>query len=138
MDKIDRRSALALGLVGASALALPGSALAQMYSETEGDEVAPGVRVIALGKREASFGDYKTVSMRDIVYQPGGSTENPGMKNDMVCHLVEGEMTVRQGEGNEFAAKKGDVWTCALGQAEANKNTGTTVAIMRVTDLLAS
>ena len=37
----------------------------------------------------------------------------------------------------KFVAKKGDVWTCAKGTPENARNTGTTVAIMRVTDLMA-
>lgn len=136
MDKIDRRSALALGIASAAALAAPASAFGQAPSAAEGKGAAPDVLRIARGKREAMFGNYKTVAMRDIVYPPGASTDNPGMKNDMICHVVEGELTVSQGEGKEFVAKAGDVWTCALGQPEVNKNTGSSLAIMRVTDLL--
>ena len=35
------------------------------------------------------------------------------------------------------AAKAGDVWSCMKGMPEANANTGSTVAIMRVIDLIA-
>jgi hypothetical protein len=35
-----------------------------------------------------------------------------------------------------FAVKKGDVWSCRVGLPENTKNTGDTVAIMRVIDLL--
>jgi hypothetical protein len=34
--------------------------------------------------------------------------------------------------------KKGDVWTCSKGMQEDTKNAGTTVGIMRVTDLLST
>jgi hypothetical protein len=44
--------------------------------------------------------------------------------------------TGSQGGGMEFKAKKGDVWSCAKGMPENGKNTGNTVAIMRVIDLL--
>jgi hypothetical protein len=38
--------------------------------------------------------------------------------------------------GKEFVAKKDHVWTCAKGTTtEGVTNTGTTVAIMRITDL---
>jgi quercetin dioxygenase-like cupin family protein len=133
---MDRRSVLALGLATASAFALPRSAAAETYAPTEGKEIAPGVRQIDLGKRDAVIPGYKTVSMRDMVYQPGASTSNPGMKNAMVCHCLEGELQINQGEGMEFIAKKGDVWTCAEGTPETTTNAGDTVAIMRVTDLL--
>jgi hypothetical protein len=38
--------------------------------------------------------------------------------------------------GKEFVAKKDHVWTCAKGTTEGATNEGTTVAIMRITDLL--
>jgi len=52
---------------------------------------------------------YKTVSMRDVVYRPGAKTSDPSMPNDMVCHVPEGELRVKQTEGMEFVTKKGDV-----------------------------
>jgi len=79
---------------------------------------------------------YKTVSMRDVVYQPGAKTSNPSMPNDMVCHVPEGELRVKQTEGMEFIAKKGDVWTCKKGIGEDLENVGSTVAIMRIIDLI--
>src|ERR687897_3931249 len=92
MTDIDRRSTLAVGFVTASLLALPKSAVAETYGSDEGKELAPGVRQVNLGKREAMVPNYKTVSMRDIVYQPGASTANPAMGNDMVCHCLEGDL----------------------------------------------
>jgi quercetin dioxygenase-like cupin family protein len=43
---------------------------------------------------------------------------------------------VDQGRGQTFTANKGDVWTCVRGQPEHVENTGSTVAIMRVINLL--
>jgi hypothetical protein len=57
------------------------------------------------------------------------------MKNPMVCHITQGELTLVQ-DGKEFAAKKDHVWTCAKDTVEGATNKGTTVAIMRITDLL--
>jgi hypothetical protein len=79
---------------------------------------------------------YKTVSMRDIVYQPNAKTSNPSMTNDMVCHCAEGEFRIKQGPGTEFVAKKGDVWSCNKGLPEDTENIGSGVSIMRVIDLL--
>jgi quercetin dioxygenase-like cupin family protein len=81
---------------------------------------------------------YKTVSMRDVVYQPGAKTTNPIMPNDMVCHVPEGELRVKQtGDMEmEFVAKKGDVWSCKKGTGEDLENVGSTVAIMRIIDLI--
>jgi quercetin dioxygenase-like cupin family protein len=139
MEDITRRSALALGVASAAAMPLlcaPTSASAERYRPDEGKEIAPGVRRIDLSQRGSEIPAYGTVSMRDIVYQPGAKSDNPGMANDMVCHCLEGELHVRQGPDKTFVAKTGDVWSCMKGMPEANENTGNTVAIMRVIDLI--
>jgi hypothetical protein len=38
----------------------------------------------------------KTVSMRDVIMQPGSKTMGPPMENAMVCHVTEGELRVEQ------------------------------------------
>jgi uncharacterized cupin superfamily protein len=58
------------------------------------------------------------------------------MPNDMVCHCLEGELQVSQGPGKQFVAKAGDVWSCMKGMPEAGVSSGSTVAIMRVIDLI--
>jgi len=95
-----------------------------------------GITRATLGKRESMLPGYKGVSMRDVIYQPGAKTSNPSMPNDMVCHVPEGELRVRQTGGMEFVAKKGDVWTCKKGIGEDLENIGATVAIMRIIDLI--
>ena len=138
MNHINRRSALSIGAAAAAAapaLVWPASGSAQT-SDPVGREIAPGVRRVDYGKREAMFGGYKSVAMRDNIYQPGSETKNPAMANDMVCHCLEGELQINQGPGMDFVVKKGDVWTCAKGMPENTKNTGIAVGIMRVTDLL--
>jgi len=142
MEDIQRRSTVMLGLAAATAaLAAPQAASAETYGPNygpnDGREVAPGVRRVDLGKRESMLPAYKTVSMRDVVYQPGAKSTNPSMPNDMVCHCLAGELLVDKGEGKRFTARKGDVWDCIKGEPENDANTGSTVAIMRVTDLLA-
>jgi quercetin dioxygenase-like cupin family protein len=137
MQKIDRRSALALGVATSSAVIVTGSAAAQPYGATEGREIAPGVRVVQLGERESMVPGYKTVSMRDFVYQPKSKSAgaNP-MANDMVCHCPEGELRVTQNSGQAFTVKKGDVWSCNKGLREEVENIGSGVSIMRVINLL--
>ena len=139
MENMDRRLVLGLGLA-ASTLALPAAAAAQTYGPDEGREVAPGVREVALSERDSVIPAYKIVKLRDIVIQPGaktGGAENV-MKNDMVCHMLEGELSVVQNT-KEFTVKKGDVWTCAKADtAEGTNNKSDAVAIMRVMDLMTS
>ena len=57
------------------------------------------------------------------------------MKNDMVCHMLEGEVWVKQGDV-EYTAKAGHVFSCAKGQFEEDKNQSSAAAVMRVIDLL--
>ena len=97
MQNINRRSALALGLAATSGVVITKSAVAQPYAATEGTEIAPGVRQVDLSKRQSMVPGYKTVSMRDFVYQPNAKTSNPSMANDMICHCAEGELRVNQG-----------------------------------------
>jgi quercetin dioxygenase-like cupin family protein len=130
---------LAFGLATAAtlpALLTPTPASAQRYRPDEGREIAPGVRRVDLTKRESEIPAYVTVSMRDNVYQPGSKSDNPVMPNDMVCHCLEGELQISQGPGKQFVAKTGDVWSCMKGMPEANENKGSTIAIMRVIDLI--
>jgi hypothetical protein len=136
MTDMNRRRALTLGLAVTSVVVLKEEAAAQPYSASEGKEIAPGVQVVDLGKRDSMVPNYKTVSMRDVVYQAGAKSTNPSMGNDMVCHCAEGEIRIKQGPGMEFVAKKGDVWSCSKGSPEDGENVGSGVAIMRVIDLL--
>jgi quercetin dioxygenase-like cupin family protein len=134
MEHLNRRHAL-LGLAAASTLVPARRAATQSSGSPEGREIAPGVRRVDYTKRETMIPNYKAISLRDNIYQPGAGTSGPSMSNDMVCHMLEGELTVNTGSG-DTVYKKGDVWSCAKGMPEYSKNTGTTVAIMRVIDLL--
>ena len=135
MENMDRRLMLGLGLA-ASTLAMPAAAAAQTYGPDEGKEVGPGVRVVALGERDSAIPAYKMLKLRDVVIQPGAKTPDNMMKNDMVCHMTEGELAVVQNE-KKFTAKKGDVWSCAKGNTtEGTQNKGSVVAIMRIIDLM--
>ena len=134
MDRIDRRSALALGIAAGSAVVISGRATAQ--GAQQGKEIAPGVRVVERSKRDSMVPGYKSVSMRDVVYQPKAKSSNPSMANDMVCHCPQGELRVKQSDGHEFTVKEGDVWSCNKGLGEDLENIGSGVAIMRVIDLL--
>ena len=139
MKDINRRSTLTLGLATAAAtplFAFAKPAAAQTYGPTEGKEVGPGVRVVALGERASVIAAYAMIKLRDVVIQPGAKTPDNVMKNDMVCHMTEGELSVVQNK-DQFTVKKGDVWTCAkTDTTEGTQNTGNAVAIMRVVDLM--
>jgi hypothetical protein len=135
MNKIDRRSALGIGLAAASAAMIrPAAAQDTGYKDTA---PWPGVVVRAYdGETPSIIPDFKTVSMRDVIMQPGSKTMAPPMENAMICHITEGELVLEQ-EGKTFTAKKNFVWTCNKDTKEQAFNKGNVVAIMRITDLKA-
>jgi hypothetical protein len=132
MEDVDRRSALVLGLTIASAFVIGNrGAEAAVGEETE---LAKGVKQKILGEGPAMIPGYKRVQLRDISWEPGVSAPPNSMKNPMVCHITEGELEITQ-DGKTFSAKKNYVWTCNTGTTEGAVNKGSTVAVMRVTDL---
>jgi hypothetical protein len=134
MARINRRSTLALGLGAASLFVLRTPTAEAAVGEEK--ELAKGVKEKMLGEGPSLIPGYRRVTLRDIIVEPGATTPNNPMMNAMVCHMTQGELTVTQ-NGKEFVAKKDHVWTCAKGTTtEGVTNTGTTVAIMRITDLL--
>ena len=137
MDKLNRRSALAFGLVAAAA-AVVKPAAAQTMDMTAGKDttLAPGVVQRAYGESPAIIPGFKSVAMRDIIIQPGSKTGESPMKNAMVCHITEGELRIVQ-DGKTITAKKNHVWTCDKNTKEQAFNDGKVAGIMRITDLMA-
>ena len=135
MHEVNRRSAVTLGLAAASAAMMkPAAAQTGDYKDTA---LAPGVVVRVYGEGPSMIPGFKTVTLRDIIVQPGSKgPENAEMPNAMVCHMTEGELQVVQ-DGKTFPAKKNFVWTCDKGTKEHWSNSGSVVAIMRITDLKA-
>lgn len=128
MTAIDRRLALSL-----AAVALTATAAAARPALAQGAE---GITRQRWASRESMIPGYARIAMRDVIYQPGAKTSNPMMPNDMVCHVPQGELRVKQTDGAEFVARQGDVWTCRKGIGEDLENIGSTVAIMRIIDLI--
>ena len=137
MEHMSRRSALSMAIATvAAAGTAPALAQGSALSPGQGEALPTGVSRQNWGKSNSMIPAYKSVSMIDVIYQPGAKSANPSMPNDMVCHVPEGELRVTRKDGTNFTAKKGDVWTCMKGEDEALENTGKAVAIMRVINLL--
>jgi hypothetical protein len=132
---LNRRSALAMGLAAAST-AVVKPAASQGVGAVKETSPWPGVVVRSYGETPAIIPGFKTVSLRDVVMQPGSKTAGPPMPNAMVCHITEGELRIEQ-DGKTFTAKKNHVWTCNKDTKEQAFNDGTVVAVMRITDLMA-
>lgn len=136
MTNFDRRSVLALGAAAAAAPLVVSSkvAAAERYGPDEGSELLPGVRQVDLSDRESPMPGYARVSMRDIIFEPGAEIPAGPMENDMVCHILEGELEVVL-DGEAFTVGENGVYSCAVGTEESATNATDRVAIMRVTDL---
>ena len=76
MQNVNRRSAVALGLAAASAaMVKPASAQTTGYKDAT---PWPGVVVRAYdGETPSLIPGFKTVSMRDVIMQPGSKTDAP-------------------------------------------------------------
>lgn len=138
MENIDRRSAMVLGaamFVPAVTSARPANAA--MYAKDAGKEIMPGVRQVDLGKWPAALPNYKTIVITDYVVAPGSGFPPDKMKNDMICHILEGEFKAKK-DGKEFTSKAGDVFVCITGETEEDTNPGQVDAVMRVIDLMTS
>jgi quercetin dioxygenase-like cupin family protein len=138
MENIDRRSAMILGAaLVAPVLGSARTANAAMYAKDAGKEIMPGVRQVDLGKWPAALPAYKSVVMTDYVVAPGSGFPSEKMKNDMICHILEGEFKAKK-DGKEFTVKAGDVFVCVTGETEEDTNPGKVHAVMRVIDLMSS
>jgi hypothetical protein len=105
MNKIDRRSALGIGLAAASAAMMkPAAAQTTGYKDTT---PWPGVVVRAYdGETPSIIPGFKTVSMRDVIMQPGSKTAGPPMMNAMICHIPEGELRIEQEGKNLYGQEE--------------------------------
>src|ERR1700756_4607864 len=97
MRRIDRRSALKIGLAAASGAVIRPAA-AKTTGGLGGKDTSPwpGVVVRPYGESPSLIPGFKTVSMRDIIMQPGSKTAGPPMMNAMICHIPEGELRIEQ------------------------------------------
>jgi hypothetical protein len=137
-ETANRRSVVALGLAAAS-MAGGKSVTAQTSEPLAGKDASPfpGIVVRTFGEERSLIPGFTTVSMRDIIVQPGAKLpEDAEMMNAMLCHITEGELRVVQ-DGKAFTAKKNYAWTCNKGTKEHVVNDGKAVAVMRILDLMA-
>ena len=106
MEQVNRRSALKIGFAAASA-AVVSPVAAQTTDALSGKDTSPwpGVVVRTYGESPSLIPGFKTVSMRDIIMQPGSKTAAPPMANPMVCHILEGEMRIDQ-EGRSLPRRR--------------------------------
>ncbi|MEI9409988.1 hypothetical protein [Mesorhizobium salmacidum] len=135
---MNRRSAIALGLTAAAAtplFVLTAHAKTKKYGPKDGKEIAPGVRVVEVGTGNADIPAYKSISIVDVVFQPGAHAPQTVMDNDMVCTITAGAFTIKKAD-KEFKLKEGDMYTCAKGKTDEATNTSKVVGIHRIAVLI--
>ena len=141
MEDLNRRSAITLGLSAAAvvplfALATPAKAAEiPTYGPEEGEEIAPGVRLVEVGTGESDIPAYKSIQILDVVFQPGAADIESAMDNDMICFITAGEFTIKKAD-KEFTVKKGDYYTCGKGKTDQATNLSKEVGIHRITILI--
>jgi mannose-6-phosphate isomerase-like protein (cupin superfamily) len=125
---------MALGLTVAAIpvfASTPSAAAKMTYGPNEGKELAPGVRMVELGTFNSDIPAYKSISMVDIIFQPGAVAPESVMENDMMCYIVVGEFTIKKAD-KEFSIKEGEMYTCAKGKTDMATNTSNVVGIHRI------
>ena len=138
MRTMNRRSAIALGVTAAAVtplFTLAASAKTKKYGPKDGKEIAPGVRVVEVGTGNADIPAYKSISIVDVVFQPGAHVPATMMDNDMVCTITAGTFTIKKAD-KEFKLKEGDMYTCAKGKTDEATNTSKVVGVHRIAVLV--
>ena len=130
---IDRRTALALGLAGASTLLL---ATKREASAEEAKEIAPGVTLRVLKETPSDIPGFSKVRWREVTWQPGAKLGPITMKNAMICEITGGPLEQHVEGMAVKVLQPGDTYLCHIGMIETDINTGTGPSTMRVIDLL--
>ena len=143
---INRRTAIAVGLTGASAASalLLGVKPSLTATEPQGEEIAPGVHYRLLGEVQSPIEGFVRVSWEEITWQPGAKLGPETMKNPMMCEMMAGELQSTRGTSGRAHSESAQVmpitagytFACKAGMVENNENKGTEVAVMRRVNLL--
>ena len=130
---VDRRTALVVGLAGASTLLLRTSPEAIAADATE---VAPGVTLKVIKEMPSEIPGFPKIQWRKITWQPGAKLGPITMKNAMICEIAGGtlEQTI-EGMGTK-TLQPGDTYLCHVGMVETDVNNGATPTVMHIIDLL--
>src|SRR4051794_35194161 len=129
----ERRAALLLGLMGASAITFGRgrNAYAQAGATGQATEVAPGVTRRVIAEVPSTVPGFAKVLLAEVTWQPGAKNGPSTMKDAMVCEMSQGVLDETKND-KPSKRKTGDVWTCAVGDVDVDVNNGTEPATMRI------
>ena len=135
---LDRRTAIALGLTGASAVLL-GAKPAMAAAEIQGEELEPGVHWRVLNEVDSPVPGFAKVRWDHMTWQPGAKFGPSTMKHPMICEIIAGPLESHvegHGEPKDITLETGANYVCHVGMIETNVNKGTEVAVMRIVHLI--
>jgi hypothetical protein len=129
----ERRAALLLGLLGASAVALGPVREASAQQTTTGQitEAGPGRTRRVVAEVPSTVPGFGMVRLVEVTWQPGAKSGPDTMKDAMVCEMSQGVLDETK-NGQPIKRKVGDVWTCAVGDVDVDVNNSTEPATMRI------
>ena len=126
---LGRRDVLELSIAGASVLAV-GTA-----SDVLAADIKPMTRKV-IKEAESVIPGVPKIRLWTMTFQPGaGGSRKITMKRSMICEMTQGALDTIV-DGKPVRRNTGDIYTCKAGLVIQNKNNGTTVAVMRVFDLM--
>jgi hypothetical protein len=133
---MDRRTAIAVGLTGASAVLL-GAKPSIAATEAKGEEIAPGVHWRVLGEAPSPVQGFEKVRWEELTWQPGAKFGPTTMKVPMICEIIQGPLEqVIEGQAGPKTLETGATYACHVGMVETNENKGTDVPVMRIIRLM--
>ena len=127
---LNRRALLMLSLAGATALVVgKGSSVLA--------EAPKGVKVDVIKETESRIHGVSKVQLIEVTFEPGAMLPTSKMDTAMICECTLGSLEVTLDEGQKVTMRRGGIWTCGVGTDEGVANKGTTLAIMRVFNMVA-
>jgi len=87
--------------------------------------------MVELGTFNSDIPAYKSISMVDIVFQPGAVAPESVMDNDMLCYIAAGEFKIKKVD-KVFTIKEGQMYTCSKGKTDTATNISKVVGIHRI------
>lgn len=134
----ERRTALLLGLLGGSMVALgktTGALAQQVIQGQAAQEAASEVTERVVAEVESTIPGFAKVRLVEVTWPPGAKSGPDTMPHPMICEMSQGALDETK-NGTPVTRKTGDVWTCAVGDVDADANNGTVPATMRIFMLL--
>jgi uncharacterized cupin superfamily protein len=138
LGKLDRRSTLGLGAALIATTAASARATEPPVAEywpPSGEEMPPGVRELFISRCDVALSTYQTFWMTDLILEPGATTHDDMVPNDMLMVIQKGYLDIQQ-NGRKLHLHPGHLWAVPKGASLHRINTSSDSTVVRVIDLL--